>query len=147
MAVSGFHYRSGPWDLGDVVTTASTAIAVADGIKVNSGQAVVWLTNIKCDGVALGSKAVGDTATTKIRCVNVHNGRTKFLAEAKSGTLVATEDRSFLDGVTTTSAQGIAANTTTNSDLFVYKVLSTGASGQGLINFADPSHFNNTGAA
>ena len=141
---SGFQYRSGPWDLALRGTTASTAIAPLDALGTTTGLTLPLATGSKCTGVALDTKLVGDAATTRQQLLKTSGGRTRFLAEAKAGTLVATEVDALFNVSGASGAMGIAADTSTNNDLYIDTVLSTGATGQALIKFADPSYLHAT---
>lgn len=137
---SGFNYRSGPWELDSVLTTASTAIAVLDALKTTTGKVLPATAATKVSGVALGSKAVGDSATTAITVLKaLSGGRTKFMAQAKnSSNLAATDRHAQVDLSGTTGAMGFDRAVTTNGDVTLDKILSTGTSGQALILFSDP---------
>lgn len=141
---SGFLYRSGPWELASFGTTASTAIAVLDSLKTSSGLVLPGTAGAKVSGVALGSKLVGDSATTAIQVLLTGAGRTKFFAETKAGSLASTERGAQFDLSGSSGAQGFDANTTTNGDIFIHTVISTGSSGQALIKFADPDTLTST---
>ena len=146
---SGFTYKSGPYELQDKGTTASSAIAVGDPIMASSGLTVLLTTSNKCVGVQLGTKAVGSAATTVKQSIKVYNGRTVFEAFVKSGTLATTEDMSLIDFTGSSGATGIAADTTTNGDLYIEKVVTAATSsaspqGEAKVKFSDPSYLNAT---
>lgn len=148
MAQYGFWYRSGPWELGKDLTQASSALVPGDSMVNASGTLDIGTTSNKIIGSSLGTKLVGDSATTAVSYVKNVDGRVKFLAWVVSGTLATTEAMSRIDLAGASGAQGIAADTTTNSDLYVDKVLAAGTAsapqGHALVKFADPSYLNAT---
>lgn len=141
---SGYLYRGGPWELDTSTTTASTAIAVLDALMASSGALLVLTTGNKAEGVALESKALADTATTAKQFIMPMAGRTKWFAVVKAGSLASTEVKSFVDLSGTTGAMGLAADTTTNNDYYIHKVISTGTSGTAIVKFPDPAYYNAT---
>lgn len=144
---SGFTYRSGPWELDSMPTTASTAIAVGDSLKTTSGKVLVGVAATKVSGVALGTKAVGDSATTNITVIKaLSGGRTKFLASPKnSSNMVVTDRHGQFDLYGTTGAQGFDRAVTTNGDVTIDKVLATGTTaGLALVFFSDPYSLSST---
>lgn len=152
MALNGFQYRSGPWDCATRATKASTALGVLDGVKTVTGKLELATTGAKVDGVALQSKAAGDSATTAVQYIKSSSGRTVFVAGEKraSGSLAATDEGDLHDIKGATGAQGFDSSATTNKDLYIDKVLVAGDGdgdtddGQALIKFADPSYLHAT---
>ena len=66
-------------------------------------------------------------------------GRTKFLAQAKnSSSLAATDVHAQVDMFGTTGAMGFDRGVTTNGDITLDTILSTGTSGQAIVLFSDP---------
>lgn len=136
---SGFFFRGGPWELDSDLTTASTALAVMDGLTTTTGKLALLTASTKATGVALGTKAVGDAATTAIQYIRALPNRTRFLAQAKnSSNLVATDLHAQVDLSGASGAQGFDRAVTTNGGIFLRKVLSTGTSGQAVVSFTDP---------
>jgi hypothetical protein len=142
--VSGFHHKKGPYEFGNRGTTASTAIAVLDACITTSGLLALGAAGSKSTGVALGVKAVGDSATTAIDFVALYSGRTSFLATTKSGSLASTEVGGQFDMDGASGAMGFDADTSTNSDVYIEQVISTGSAGNALVKFADPDHLHAT---
>ncbi len=136
---SGFFFRGGPWELDKDGTTASTALAVGDGLTTTSGLLALLTASTKSTGSSLGTKLVGDSATTAIQYIRALPNRTRFLAQAKnSSNLVATDLHAQVDLYGTTGAQGFDRAVTTNGGIFLRKIISTGTSGQAIISFTDP---------
>lgn len=136
---SGFLFRGGPWELDKDGTTASTALAPLDGLTTTSGLLALLTASTKATGVSLGTKTVGDSATTAIQYIRALPNRTRFLAQVKnSANVVATDLHAQVDLYGTTGAQGFDRAVTTNGGVFLRKILSTGTSGQAVISFTDP---------
>ena len=141
---NGYQYRSGPWETASKASTASTAIAVLDAVSLTSGQFVITTPGVKCEGVAMESKAVGDALTTAIQYIIAESGRTKWFAETKDGSLATTELGEDQEVQGASGSMGIDATVTTAADLYIHTVISTGTSGQALVIFADPAYHHAT---
>lgn len=113
---------SGPYELDDrAPTKASTALAVGDALIEDTGLSVA-VSDGEIQGIALQAKAVGVTAQTPIMVLQILP-RAKFYGAAESGTFVtATDGNTFVD---LASADGLAADTSTNDDWLVKFVLSS----------------------
>jgi len=136
---SGFFYRGGAWELDKDGTTASTALAVGDGLTTTSGLLALLTASTKSTGVAFGTKLVGDAATTAIQYIRALPNRTRFVASPKnSSNLVATDLHAQVDLYGTTGAQGFDRAVTTNGGIFIRKVITTGTSGLAVVQFTDP---------
>lgn len=146
---SGFYHLSGPWELGTRASTASTAIAIGDTLKTSSGKVLPGTAGAKVLGVSLGTKAVGDSATTAVQFIWANNSRTKWRGYVKAGTLASTETGAQFDLSGSSGAQGFDADTTTNGDVYVDYILSTGTSsstpqGAAVVSFSDPEVLSST---
>src|SRR3989304_347077 len=117
MAQYGFWYAGGKYELGKDPTQASSALVPGDSAVNASGTLDIGTTANKIVGVSLGTKLVGDTATTAVSYIKTTQN-VKFVAYVVSGTLALTERMSLIDLAGVSGAQGIAADTTTNGDLY-----------------------------
>lgn len=117
-----FSRFSGPYELDDVKPTkASTALEVGDALEEDTGLAPAE-SDDEIHGIALQAKASSVSAQTSIQTL-VILPRAKFYGEAEAGTFVrATDGNTAVD---LNSADGLAADTTTNKDWLVLAVLST----------------------
>ncbi len=136
---SGFAFRGGPWELDKAGTTASTAIAMLDDLTTASGLLALGAASSKATGVSLGTKAVGDAATTAIQFIRALPARTRFTASPKnSSNLVATDLHAQVDTYGASGARGFDRAVTTNGDVMIQKVLVTGTSGLATVYFTNP---------
>ena len=142
MALFGFEHKSGDYELGMALTEASSALVPGDSCVNLSGTLDIGTTGNKIVGVSLGTKLVGDSATTAVQFLKILSGNIKFYANVVSGTYATTDVLGFKDLAGASGAQGIADNS--NSDLYLDTVLVAGSSGTGIVIFADPGYRNAT---
>jgi hypothetical protein len=117
MPYPGFIQKSGPYELGtSSPTVASTLIDAADALEEDSGQLSPAASAEFIVGVALQTKLAANATTDAIQVLYCYSQRTKFWANAEAGTFVAADIHTSVD---LNSADGVAANTTTNGDFYV----------------------------
>lgn len=116
-----FSRFSGPYELDSTrPTKASTVIAIGDALADSIGLTPA-ATNNEIHGLALQDRASVANQTAILTLIILP--RAKFFGLAEVGTFVhATDVNTAVD---LNSADGLAANTTTNKDWLVRKVLST----------------------
>ncbi len=144
--ISGFYHCGGPLVLDKLGTTASTALAMGDALITTTGLLALQTASTKNTGVALGTKAVGDAATTAISYIRPVAGRTRFLCSPKnSSNLVATDVHGQFDYFGITGAGGFDRAVTTNGGVFLWRVRATGTT-TGLAEgiFTDPDSESST---
>lgn len=116
-----FSRYSGPYELDDTMPTKSSqVIAAGDALTDSTGLAPAATDN-EIHGIALQAR-VSVANQTPIQIMIILD-RTKFYGEAESGTFVHASDVNV--PVDLASADGLAADVSTNDDWLVRKVLST----------------------
>lgn len=143
---SGYHYRFGPWELdSSTSSTASTAIAAEDAVKISSGKTLPATAGAKIVGVSFETKLVGNAATNPVQMLVPTVNRTRYVASPKnSSNLVATDAWAQVDLFGTTGAMGFDRAVTTNGDFTLYRVLTTGTSGLAVVIVSDPGSLSST---
>lgn len=131
-----FSKWSGAYELDDRWnTTASATIDVGDALENDTTLATAESGDKIC-AVALEAKASSDNTTDPIQYMIVYPGKTKFFATREAGTLTAADERKRCD---LNSPDGLAVDTTTNGDCFIYAFLDSDSC---VILFSDPATLN-----
>lgn len=137
MALPGFLYCGGPYELDQPLTTDSTAIGLMDAVESESGRINPADAGDKIVGVALESQGAATTGNT-VQTLLIQTGRTRFLGPRESGTLAVADVRTRID---LASPDGLAADVTTNGDYFVERRVDADTA-KGV--FSDPAWTNAT---
>lgn len=143
---SGYQYRFGPWELdSSTSSTASTAIAAQDALKIDTGKTKPATAGAKIVGISLETKSSGVSATTPVQMIVPTANRTRYIASPKnSSNLAATDAWAQVDLFGTTGAMGFDRAVTTNGDFTIYRVLVTGTSGLAVVLVSDPGSLSST---
>lgn len=120
-------------------TTASTALAPLDALTTTSGLLALQTASTKTTGISLGTKLVGDSATTAIQYLRALPNRTRFTASPKNSSNLATTDlHKQVDYFGVSGAGGFDRAVTTNGGIYIHKVITTGTSGLAVVMMTDP---------
>lgn len=111
-----FSRFSGPYEYDDrQLTKASTAIAVGNALRENTGLAPA-ISGSEIFGIAMQAKASSVSAQTPILIMWAYPNRTRFYGARGSGTLSAADVNTRVD---LSSEAALACDVTTNKDFLL----------------------------